>query len=579
MTTVNLAFQANTTTTLPAGWNRVLDAAVTGQKIADLVDSTGASTGLSLWVTTAFTGNLASGGLATADAHGIPEEALEQYWYSSAASKIEIRGFAAGQTGTISALGDGGNGDRNTDYIVNGGSPVRYDANGGEPFTAPVSIAFTANGSGVVEISGAVVSTFWYLNAAIFDYTVSSGPTITNIDTDNAVNQYQQAVVNVSDFTETITSVTLGGVACTVPENDPTDNQITVGVPGSLITGTYDLVISGATETDTLTGVSYTQTHARPAFDGLVDSNSILNGQSYTPDTYFRFVTSFSNGTLDLAAGDAAEWAGDIADYYTPNAGFTGDDTASIEFLYSDGTTSAAVPVTITVPDTLSPAIDSVTVPTAGTYIAGQALQFTVNWNEVVNVTGTPALNLQVGGSPRQANYVSGTGTAALVFSYTVQSGDEDADGIVVSSLTLDGGTIQDAATNPAYLTLNSVGDTSGVLVDGVSPVISINPLTTLDTSPIVSGSAGDATSLTLVVTGVGTYNPVPSGGSWSQQLPTLALGDYPMTLNGQDSAGNPATEASATLSIVEEIVSVDGGLFRPLFRSQGRGLFRNLFR
>ncbi|MDX1559723.1 MAG: Ig-like domain-containing protein [Marinobacter sp.] len=389
---------------------------------------------------------------------------------------------------------------------------------------------------------------------------VSSTPTITNIDTDNAVNQYQQAIANVSGFTETITSVTLGGAACTVPENDPTDDQITVGVPGSLATGTYDLVISGATETDTLTGVSYTQTHARPAFDGLVDSNSILSGQSYTAETYFRFVTSFSNGTLDTAAGDAAEWAGDIADYYTPNEGFTGDDTASIEFLYADGTTSATVGVTITVPDTLSPAIDSVTVPTAGTYITGESLQFTANWNEVVNVTGTPALNLNIGGSSRQANYVSGTGTAALVFSYTVQAGDEDTDGIVVSSLTLDGGTIQDAANNPAYLTLNSVGDTSGVLVDGVAPVISVNGLTTTDTTPNFTGSAGDAVSLTLDVEGVDvvysqTYNITPSGGSWSQLSELLALGNYTLTLNGVDAAGNAATEQTATLSIVEEII------------------------
>ena len=103
------------------------------------------------------------------------------------------------------------------------------------------------------------------------------------------------------------------------------------------------------------------------------------------------------------------------------------------------------------------------------------------------------------------------------------------------------------------------MGDTSGVLVDGVRPVISINPLTTLDTSPIVSGSAGDATSLTLVVTGVGTYTPTPSGGSWSQQLPTLALGDYAMTLNGMDAAGNAATEKTAALRILDTMPVMRG--------------------
>ena len=40
--------------------------------------------------------------------------------------------------------------------------------------------------------------------------------------------------------------------------------------------------------------------------------------------------------------------------------------------------------------------------------------------SEAVNVTGTPTLTLNDGGS---ATYVSGTGTSALTFSYTVGAG------------------------------------------------------------------------------------------------------------------------------------------------------------
>jgi hypothetical protein len=217
-------------------------------------------------------------------------------------------------------------------------------------------------------------------------------------------------------------------------------------------------------------------------------------------------------------------------------------------------------------------------VPTAGTYAIGDDLNFTVNWDEAVTVTGTPALNLDIGGSSRQANYASGSGTAALVFTYTVQEGDEDTDGIAVSSLTLDGGTLQDSSGNNATLTLNSVGDTSGVLVDGIRPVISINALTTTDTTPLLTGSAGDAVSLTLVVNSV-TYNPTPSGGTWSQQLPELALDTYPVTLNGEDANGNAAVEAQAVLAIVDEIVTAGNGLFRPLFRANAKSTFKNLFR
>lgn len=463
------------------------------------------------------------------------------------------------------------------------------------------------------------------------DSLAATVPDVTDIDTDNAVNQYQQAIVNVSGFTETITSVTFGGVVCTVPENDPTDDQITVGVPGSLTTGTYDLVISGATETDTLSGVSYTQTHARPAFDGLVDSNSILSGQSYTPDTYFRFVSSFSNGTLDLAAGDAAEWAGDIADYYTPDEGFSGDDTASIQFLYSDGTTSATVGVTVTV----APAVDTtpdqfdlganVTGAEPGETVQRTFVVAGIDSGETVSVTSTGSASVSPStaqlGDTITVELTAGTfeavvsggaqiGSVSDTFSVTTRAAIIPVQDVVLPDLNLGetdaalidlddyfsgaasysvsgfpsgsglsfAGTVISGETNkddisasPFTLTVTansaegSIQDSFSVtVVDDIAPVISINGLTTTDTAPIVSGSAGDATALTLVVTGVGTYNITPVDGTWSQQLPTLVLGDYPMTLNGEDAAGNAATEASATLSIVAELPSAVFGLIGP---------------
>ena len=136
-----------------------------------------------------------------------------------------------------------------------------------------------------------------------------------------------------------------------------------------------------------------------------------------------------------------------------------------------------------TVPDE-GVVIDSVSVPNAGTYTPGETLTFTVNCNEAAIVTGTPGLNLNIGGSARQANYASGTGTVYLVFDYTVQVGDNDANGIAVTSLSLNDGTIKDEAGNDASLTLNSVGDTSGVLVDGtVTPTTSTLSMT-LDNIP-----------------------------------------------------------------------------------------------
>jgi hypothetical protein len=136
--------------------------------------------------------------------------------------------------------------------------------------------------------------------------------------------------------------------------------------------------------------------------------------------------------------------------------------------------------LTFTPPDTsgvlvdgVAPTITSVTGPAAGTYIVGQNLDFTVVFSEAVAVTGTPQLQLTIGSATRYATYQSGTGTSTLVFSYPVQSGDLDTDGIAVASTSIDlnGGTITDVPGNNAVLTFTPP-DTSSVLVDGVAPTI-----------------------------------------------------------------------------------------------------------
>jgi len=107
------------------------------------------------------------------------------------------------------------------------------------------------------------------------------------------------------------------------------------------------------------------------------------------------------------------------------------------------------------------PEVISVAVPANATYTVGQQLNFTVTYDEAVTVTGTPLLPITVGAATRNAAYVSGSGTSALLFRYTVAPGDVDLDGITLSSLVPSGGTIQDASGNDALLTLNGVGATT----------------------------------------------------------------------------------------------------------------------
>ncbi|MBC9929142.1 gliding motility-associated C-terminal domain-containing protein [Chitinophaga qingshengii] len=126
--------------------------------------------------------------------------------------------------------------------------------------------------------------------------------------------------------------------------------------------------------------------------------------------------------------------------------------------------------------DAAAPTVTSVTVPPNATYVSGQALNFTVNTDENVIVIGQPRLTLKIGSRNVDAVFIGGTGTSALTFSYLAGTGDLDTDGIDVVALTLNNGTIKDAAGNNLVLTLNNVGITTDVKVDAVSPgVISVD--------------------------------------------------------------------------------------------------------
>lgn len=89
---------------------------------------------------------------------------------------------------------------------------------------------------------------------------------------------------------------------------------------------------------------------------------------------------------------------------------------------------------------------------------------------------------------------------------------------------------------------------------DTTPPTISIAGVSTRDLTPTITGFCGDATSITLVVTGVGTYNPTNNQGTFSVQLPELTVGTYEMILDAEDSLGNASVQQTATLTILEPL-------------------------
>ncbi len=225
-------------------------------------------------------------------------------------------------------------------------------------------------------------------------------------------------------------------------------------------------------------------------------------------------------------------------------------------------------------PDFTPPAVVSVSVPANGTYVAGQNLDFTVNFSEIVNVTtggGTPRIpiTLNTGGTV-YASYFGGSGSLALVFRYPVVTGNNDPDGITIGTdFDANGGTIKDAAGNDALTTLNNVGSPTGVLVDAIAPSVSSSTVPANGT--YVAGQNLDFTvtySEPVVVTGSpfvgvtldsGAVQAAYFSGTGTATLTfryTVAPGnldtdgiatDSSITLNGgtiKDAAGNDAATA-----------------------------------
>lgn len=174
----------------------------------------------------------------------------------------------------------------------------------------------------------------------------------------------------------------------------------------------------------------------------------------------------------------------------------------------------------------LAPIVSSVSVPSNGTYSTGQSLIFTVNFYGNVTVTGTPRIALTIGSSTVYASYTSGSGTSALVFSYTLQSGDTDSDGITVGEMGLNGGTITSSSTS-AVLTLNNIGSTSAIN-------ISSGPSTYVST-----------TSGTWTTAGTWVSNAVPSSSDYAQ----ISNG-HTVTISANTSITNLILKSGSTLTI-----------------------------
>ncbi|MFG0805903.1 Ig-like domain-containing protein, partial [Pseudomonas fluvialis] len=210
-------------------------------------------------------------------------------------------------------------------------------------------------------------------------------------------------------------------------------------------TGYDQIVVNGNVD---VSGATLAVTHGYTAGSG--DSYTVI-----VNDAADAVVGTFSG----ISQGGKFNAAGNNTELTTSYAGGNGND------------------LTLAAPT--APTVTSVSSSTAnGTYKIGDTIVVTVQFSSTVNVTGTPTLTLETGSTDRVLNYLSGSGSDTLSFLYTVQAGDNsaDLDYVPTSALSLNGGTIQDGASQSAILTLptpgaaGSLGANRALVVDGIRP-------------------------------------------------------------------------------------------------------------
>ncbi len=214
--------------------------------------------------------------------------------------------------------------------------------------------------------------------------------------------------------------------------------------------------------------------------------------------------------------------------------------------------------------DTTAPAVDTVEISSDGPYGVDGVIDVTVTFDEAVTVSGTPEIALTVGTTTRQATAVSGTGTAALVFSYTVVAGENDDNGvsIAVNALAQAGGsTIQDAAGNDAALAHDAVV----AALDQVVDTTTSGPAAQVTAPVLLTESNLNGATLEVTLTGTEYMGESALGADDF----TLSLTSVAGVTVGSVSRDSPTT-ATLTLAYDETPIDVDGSMLGVMVLADG---------
>ncbi|MCF7763413.1 MAG: hypothetical protein K9N62_07040, partial [Verrucomicrobia bacterium] len=395
---------------------------------------------------------------------------------------------------TLATLGASGSLAANKAIVINGGN--RIDVSTGSVLSG-VSYYAVVVDSGVTvtggsTITGAKVSvTANYDTSDVLGFTASNGITgsfntatgILSLTGSTTPANYQTVLRTVTFKTtsRTTSARTVTFTLGTDPASQVSGSRsVTIDATFPTVTGVSSSTADGTYKTgDT---VSIQVSFGEPVT--VSGTNLELKLETGTTDRTINYVTGSGSSSLTFSyTVQAGDTSSDL-DYQSTSALTLGGEGDWVRDAVNNGATltlpapgaigSLAANKAIVI-DTTAPTVSGVSSSTAdGTYTAGQTVSIQVGFSESVTVTGTPQLTLETGTTDRTINYVSGSGSSSLTFTYTVQAGDtsSDLDYQSTSALALNGGTIRDSAGNNATLTLATLG-ASGSLAANKAIVIS----------------------------------------------------------------------------------------------------------
>ncbi|MDC0875284.1 hypothetical protein OAP64_06590, partial [Flavobacteriaceae bacterium] len=428
----------------------------------------------------------------------------------------------------------------------------------GQDNTAPTLSSLTHDHDDLVVNGNETV-----IITATFSENMISSPTISIGGDDNDIDRESMTATSSSVWTftwnvpdlkngvyfATVSGTDLSGnyyagtdsITFIVDNTDPTLALVENDADDVLIDGETVLLTASANETISGTP-TITITTSGGSNDYAMTSSGVSWTYSYSPPSSYSGVVTFTVEMIDVAGNAASTTISLSADTIKPTILDIRSPMANGTYTDYDGNNSLSDTVSITVNFSESVTVD------------------TTNGNPRLLLNTTPATYV---------DYIDGSGTSSLTFVSLVTE-EVEADPLNVSALELNGGTILDASSNTASLTIPSgsnLADSKSIVVDAKNPIISNYSLSdnnNLAPIPTTSVNDGDIatfgfqsdkellmSSITVTFTGFTTTvtKTVSGSGPYNYELSFTVSSTFP--------EGDVEIDISATDQVTTTVVPI----------------------